>query len=282
MKKGAFNFLIVGSGRGGTSLLCGLLDAHPELEVGAELFSIDCLMGLGLTKAAIDIKPNLAEERIQEFCLNCSEEAKKYQKKYWGNKITTEQIYGLEDQLIVNPGSIDALDTFFNRFLKGVKIIFISRDGRTNVRSKMARTGQSVEHACARWKYSVRISRFLQERKENCHIIKFEDLVRNPGNTLSSLCNFLEIPFTEEMFTGVSSKKMLPEYRKDTIDLSALTMKGIPEQCLPLLLPELYETRYIGKLQYILYQFRYSKIFFNLLVGSLFIQCAVIVLLLMR
>ncbi len=260
--------------------MMGLLDAHPELEVGYELFSIDCLMGLGMTKVPKQIKSHLAEERIREFCLRCSQEAEKHKGKYWGNKITTEQIYGLEDNLVVNPESGDVLDTFFNQFLKDVKVIFVSRDGRTCVRSKMARTGQSLEHACTRWKYSIRILRFLQQRRDVCYILKYEDLVRNPEKKLKSICKFLKIAFSEDMFAGVANQKMLPEYQKKFIDTSKLTLKGVPHQCIPLLSPELYETGYLTTFQYVLYRLRYSRIFFITLATSQLFLIVLLVLLL--
>jgi len=85
-----FDFLIVGAGRGGTSLLTGVLDSHPNVVVSFEKFAIDCLMRLGLQMPAGEIKPTLAQTRSAEFRDQCEREARKQTGKKWGNKITTE------------------------------------------------------------------------------------------------------------------------------------------------------------------------------------------------
>lgn len=123
-----FDFLVIGAGRGGTSLLAGLLDNHPL-------------------------------------------------------------------------------------YLRGKKILFILRDGRSCVNSKVRRTNQPVNTACERWLYSVDCYRFLREKHNNSLCIKFEDLLLNPEHTLSTVCEFLDVEFSKVMLNGVSNKKMLPEYQ---------------------------------------------------------------------
>ena len=224
-----FGFLVIGAGRGGTSLLAGLLDCHERLEVGFEMFSEGYLAGVALPAAG----PDLFEARAGAFVRACVEEAARHPDRIFGNKITTEQLLGLEDHNVANPGApVDVLDAFFNRQMKGRKIVFILRDGRTCVRSKVARTGQSVEQACARWKYSAEVYRFLSSRHENNVRIRFEDLVLRPEPTLAGVCAFLGVPYQASMLQGTRNSKLRPEYRREQFDDSKLALDDIPPGCI--------------------------------------------------
>src|SRR5690242_13193581 len=109
-----FGFLVVGAGRGGTSLLAGLLDSHDRLEVGFEDYSEAYLVGTESTASGSDI----FDARVLAFLQGCKEEAARVQGRMYGNKITTEQLFGLEDHNVANPDAkIDVLDLFFNRYM---------------------------------------------------------------------------------------------------------------------------------------------------------------------
>ena len=66
-----FDFLVIGAGRGGTSLLAGLLDSHPLIEVGFELHSIDTLMRRNISYDST----NIFHERVSSFIHLCDESA---------------------------------------------------------------------------------------------------------------------------------------------------------------------------------------------------------------
>ena len=224
-----FKFLIVGAGRGGTSLLAGLLDYHSELSVGFELHSVAYLMGKELPHHG----PEIFHRRATAFISACIETASHYPDVLWGNKITTEQIFGLEDHNLVNPQlEKDILHAFFNVYLKGIKIIFILRDGRTCVNSKVNRTGQPIELACERWLYSVKCYKFFCSQHANNICIKFEDLLVHPQTTLTDICDFLEIPFQQEMLNGVRNKKLMPEYQYEKLDITKTESVDLPDDCL--------------------------------------------------
>jgi hypothetical protein len=242
MFKNNFGFLILGAGRGGTSLLAGLLDQHSQLEVGFEKFSIEFLMG----QKIYALRSQIFDERVRAFLTHCQQEAIKYPTKIWGNKITTEQLFGLEDTNIANPeAKIDILDRFFNGYLSDIKIIFILRDGRTCVKSKVSRTGISLEAACERWKFSVKVYRFLKNNHHNNICIKFEDLLTQPSEILKSICNFLTILYEDSMLKGTLCYKMLPEYRQTGFDLSKLELHYIPQGCDQLIYEELKFCHYV-------------------------------------
>lgn len=219
MIKDNFNFHIVGAGRGGTSLLTGLLDYHSGLEVGFELFSAAYLVGRDLPYQG----PKLFHKRVTAYISACKQKANKYPNVLWGNKITTEQIARLEDHNLANPESIiDILDRFFNHYLEGKAIIFVLRDGRACVNSKVKRLGRPIEKACKGWQYSVKCFKFFETCHDNNICIRFEDLLHNPEKTLTKICDFLKIPYQEEMLRGTNNKKMRPEYQKNKFDLSKI------------------------------------------------------------
>ena len=229
MLKDNFKFHIVGAGRGGTSLLAGMLDYHSGLEVGFECYSIAYLMGNELLYQG----PELFHKRVTAYISACKQQANQHPNVLWGNKITTEQIFGLEDHNLANPEpKIDVLDMFFNICLDGKAIIFILRDGRTCINSKVQRTGQPIEKARERWQYSVMCYKFFKTRHANNICVRFEDILLHPQTTLIKICDFLKIPYQEDMLKGTNSKKMLLEYRKNKLDLSKTKSIEIPDDCL--------------------------------------------------
>ena len=150
----------------------------------------------------------------------------------WGNKITTEQVYGLAEHNIANPADpVEVLPYFFERALAGIKIVFILRDGRTCVRSKMNRTGQSLDTACSRWRQSVDVLRYLRESHDNNVCVRFEDLLTDPQPALETITSFLGVAFEPGMLAGTQSRKMLPEYRSGGLDPSKTDLDGVPEGC---------------------------------------------------
>ena len=234
-------FHIIGAGRGGTSLLAGLLDYHSQLEVGFEKHSVKYLMGKDIQCPNSDI----FDARVKAYISACKTTARKHPQSLWGNKITTEQIFGLEDHNTANPSSqINVLDQFLNTSLKGTALIFILRDGRTCIPSKVRRTGQSMEEACDRWLYSAACYHFIEENHARNICIRFEDLLTQPEPILTEICNFLNIPYEKEMLKGTDNEKMLPEYRNSKLDLSKMESITIPEHCMKKMSDELKRCQY--------------------------------------
>jgi len=221
-----FKFLIIGAGRSGSSLMAGILDFHPEIEVGMEFFSIDCLMG---RKFRTRNTKKLAHERTDAFLFACARVAQRKSKKIWGNKMTTEQLYGLEHHNKINTESVNVFDLFFKK-MGNLKIIHILRDGRANVYSKMKRAELPLKQACDRWKYAVSVYKYLQNNCEHCFFLRYEDLIRDPSGQLHQLCKFIGIPFRQEMLQGTMNKKMLPEYRSCGFNISKLDTSHIPNE----------------------------------------------------
>lgn len=227
MNKGNFELLIMGAGRGGTSLIAGLLDGHSRLEIAFEQFASAYLMGRQLPAA---ISANYFE-RTRSFLAACDAQASQFPEQVWGNKITTEQLQALQKHNAIESNTkINLLDEFFLRTFESKKVIFILRDGRSCSISKVNRTGVDLEKACSRWVFSVKVYRYLREHQGNWYTLKYEDLVADPERIMRDVCIFLGLEFEPEMLLdGPKSPKMLAEYRQTAI-AHKTPITAFPEQ----------------------------------------------------
>ena len=201
----SFEFLVVGAGRSGTSLVASLLDGHPKLEVAFEQDSAAILMSID--------EPS--RNRAVRFRNRCRELAAGFPSKQWGNKVTTEQIEGLENESVGS--SMEALQLFFDDVMRDVVKVVVVRDGRTCVRSKLERNPQStIAEACRRWRYSVFVHDFLVQRSDVVSL-RYEDVIRDARSALLPACARLGVAWNDAMLAGTSSSKLLPEYRQEGI-----------------------------------------------------------------
>ena len=234
MRAGTFSFIVTGAGRGGTSLLGALLGSHPETCIGFERH-MEHLMG------RIPESANTVSSRLHAFRTACDDEASQ-QPKIWGNKITTEQIAHLTlGDPFQDPQSIPR---FFDHH-QDLKNIFILRDGRTCVQSKIARTGISLESACRRWQFSVRVFQQFQDGRVQGKAIKFEHLLADPVSLLRELCDFLGLSFSSEMLKGTNHPGLLPEYRRAHIDRARAEVTPLPDEAMQMIEPELRSCGYV-------------------------------------
>jgi len=206
-KSKGLEILVLGAGRGGTSLLASLLDAHPQLEVATEEYVGDFLVppsGPSL------IEPEL---KLAEFIAANDKLAKKSKLRF-GNKITTEQLGFVEDYGRNQDGRMALLEKLF----KGRKILFILRDGRYCISSKLERTQVDYVQALAYWRHSVELYQFLQSQAVDLHSLRFEDLVANPRETLARACDFLGLNYSDSMLSGTASDRIYIDYRRPGLD----------------------------------------------------------------
>ena len=228
MNAGRFEILIIGAGRGGTSLLAGILDGHSHLEIAFEQYA-GYLMGRQLFAE----KADSYFVRTSAFLAACDASAASFPGLIWGNKITTEQLRPLQKHnTIAGYEPIDLLPEFFQRTMHGKRIIFILRDGRSCVISKVNRTGCDLAWACSRWLFSAKIYRYLREHQGDWHTLKYEELVADPEKTTRAICAFLGLDFEPSMLTeGPNNPKMLAEYRQSGIEQKAI-VKSLPDEYL--------------------------------------------------
>ena len=203
MRSMSFEFLVVGAGRSGTSLVAALLDGHPELEMAFERDSAILLSA-----------DEPARSRAVRFRDRCREAAAEFPSRRWGNKITTEQIAGLEND---GGGSLAALQHFFADVMRDIVKVVIVRDGRACVRSKLERNPElTMADACRRWRYSIFVHDWLV-RQRHVVSLRYEDLVRDARSTLLPVCACLGVAWDDAMLAGTNSAKLLPEYRQEGI-----------------------------------------------------------------
>lgn len=207
--------LVIGPGRGGTGLLAALLDAHPRLDVELENHSKHLL-----------IQKREPRQRLRLYRERCERRAETSDAQIWGNKVTTESIRALAPD-----GGIEPLDLFFGE-LSDIPTIFILRDGRSCVESKVRRTGMPYEKAADNWRFSVDAMQYLQAR--GALVVTFEQLVTEPERTLKTVCSFLTIPFSERMYEGTTSLRLNPEYRRERISPDRAAVAHVP--------PKVYES----------------------------------------
>jgi len=236
-RRGSFSFMVAGAGRGGTSLLAAVLDAHPQLEVNLE-FATLILYEEGPTRYGPP------RDRIRAWREACEAEAAGCTGRRWGNKVTTEQISGLTKANGPFRLDVGVVESFYEQ-LSDIPSVFIIRDGRTCVRSKMARSGLTLVEAASAWQLSARIYRQFCEGRLNGMAVRFEDLVADPEPTLRRVCEFLGVPYHGSMVEGTDNEKMLPEYRRAFLDPSVLSLNEIPEGTMDLIAADLEECGYI-------------------------------------
>jgi hypothetical protein len=176
----------------------------------------------------------------------CKKMANKHAKYIWGNKITTEQLMGLEEHNNNNQSQkLDIFDMFFNHTFKRQKIVFILRDGRNCVNSKVKRTGQPMKNACRKWSYSVEMYRFLKNCHSNNRCIRFEDLLADTEYVLSDICDYLGIQYQAHMLKGVENTKMIKEYRSKSIEPNKAKDVFLPKEYLTMIHQDLEYCGYL-------------------------------------
>ncbi|WP_421752841.1 sulfotransferase family protein [Croceimicrobium sp.] len=205
-KAKGLEIVVMGAGRGGTSLLTTLLDAHPQLEVASEDHVAEYL---------VEKNPRYPDvgSKLSAFVKACTKDAKRSKLRY-GNKITTEQLGFLEDF----KENLEVRDLIRRELWEGRKLVFIVRDGRTCISSKLERTGVDYDTALGYWKHSVSLLRYLKSQDLDLHLLKFEDLLQNPRKELEQLCAFLGLSYSESMLSGTSSDRILVDYRQQDLD----------------------------------------------------------------
>jgi len=216
--KGRFSFLITGAGRGGTSLLAAMLHQHPRLAVGFEQYAVSHLMN----------------GKLDAFFSLCRQMAKKNPQSIWGNKVTSEQW---------QPAWQSRPDEVL-KHLKNLKVIYILRDGRRCVPSKMNRAGLSYPEAVERWKFSIHLMEQWREKLPHFYTLTFEALLQQPEKNLQSVCHFLKLPFHRSMLEATQSELLPEDYRHAGILPEKALSHPLPPQWEEDMRPELLRLGY--------------------------------------
>jgi hypothetical protein len=198
------NFILLGAGRSGTSLLAAQINQHSKITCGFEDGAVNILSN---PPASIFLR-NTPKGKMKALLTHCYAMAKQSQKPLYGNKITTEQL------LLPSPGQPEiAAKTFVKTFYR-VPVIFLLRDGRTCIPSKVNRGGKTLEEAITYWEQSVLIHNSLLQNHASVLVLKYEELLQQPDQQLIKVCKFLGVTFEPAMMAATSSA-ILPEMYKN-------------------------------------------------------------------
>lgn len=208
-------FHIIGSGCGGTSLLAGLVDYHPQVEVGFELFAMRYLY----RSAPHSLLEKPWWLRAYQYKTHFEKYLHRSNGTAVGNKITTEQLAGL----LVRPHgdfstSQKARLLMTSRYIfQNQPLILLLRDGRSCIPSKMNRGNHSLEESVLRWRASVDILLCLHHSWTSTLLLRYEDLIESPESTLRQICSFLALDYDPVMLKGTSNSKMHPRYQAKAV-----------------------------------------------------------------
>jgi hypothetical protein len=167
---------IGGCARSGTTILFSILSAHPEI------FCFHKELGIfNPVKYNRHGEPYPGrEDRLYTSMLT--------------HKIPKEAKRWCEKSPI-NIRWIEVIDSYYQGNFKFIHII---RDGRDVILSKHPKRRNTFWVDPERWIQDV--SNGLEfESHVNVHTIRYEDLIRNFNDTISGICNFLELPVSHEI-----------------------------------------------------------------------------------
>ena len=235
-------FFIIGRPRSGTTMLRTILDAHPNVSIPLEG---KVIVFLHFKYGKIE---NWNNSKLLEFYYDIFTQAKI---DYWiiNKKQLKEDILKLgpnatftrlikllylnyvsffdKREIILigdkNPGYSYNMKSFklLLKLFPQSKIIHLTRDYRDHFLSmqKVDFEGNHLSLVCYRWKYSfVQITKLMESRQKNYYFIRYEDLVQNPKEEVSKICDFLKIEYWESMIHYYTIKdKVLAIYPKEEV-----------------------------------------------------------------
>jgi len=162
-----------------------MLTAHPNIFIKNE-FSDPCRIFSG-NKSKHEVISDIDVEIQNAYHENLKSFLKSIDKKVWGLK---------------DPKLTYCLDDLANHF-PNAKFLFIIRDGRavanSYIKSKWG-SGTNTYHGALRWKREVELHRiFIQKNLKICHVVRYEDLIRNTEKELVEICSFIGQSYSENM-----------------------------------------------------------------------------------
>lgn len=189
---------LLGTQRSGTTLLTRILSTHPKLYVQNELPMEGMFDG--------DIDKNIMLERIVG-------KIKSMHKVDVPIETSDELIWGWKDPLLTYH-----LDALVEHFFES-KYILIVRDARGVVNSYMDNRwglGTTAYTGALRWKHEVNLQLdFANKMGSSCLTLRYEDLVQDLPSTLRSICEFVDVEYSETMLDFHQRKLEFRENREN-------------------------------------------------------------------
>lgn len=201
-------FFIVGCGRSGTTLLKTMLNSHKNISIPHETFFFNSITNsLQEPEISTEFKLQVLKSKwwIQEMNPDFMEIQGLLPEKCasWSRVFLAlmSEITNKDAQMVgeKTPSHILKSSEILEEF-KDAKIIQIVRDPRAVFRSfKNTTVGTNQIATCLlEWEESILVGLKLRKHpRYTC--VKFEDLLLNPKDTLSTLCTFLDIEYDTRM-----------------------------------------------------------------------------------
>ena len=219
---------VIGVGRSGTTLLRLMLDAHPELAIPPETRFVPrlivaarppdataddvvAMLTAERTWADFGLQPDVVLERLRAAPRLTPATAvrsffgayaARFGKDRWGDKTP---VYGSRMPMI-------------SRALPEARFVHVVRDPRDvavswrRFRELRGDDPLSASHWAQVWARTIIQSRVKASRVPHYLEVRYEDLVIEPESTLRSVCEFIELPFSERMLSyHVSADERLAE-----------------------------------------------------------------------
>ena len=191
---------LIGTQRSGTTLLCRMMTAHPDIFIKNEV-PVRSVFRPGASRDEIQQKISDSVERIFGQSLKALMAAE------------GKSIWGLKDPELTT--YLEAL----KQFLPEARFIVITRDARAVVNSYMDNKwglGTNAYTGALRWKAEVEKQlHFCDEYPGNTLRLRYEDLVLQQKESLSAICEFLGVEFHESMLRHESQRGFLRQTREN-------------------------------------------------------------------
>jgi len=184
MLAGDPSVFIIGTQRSGTTLLCRMLSAHPDLFVQNEL-NVRQMFAPGWQKAEIlaAIERLIHEDHARDLDSLLAESGK--------------SLWGLKDPELT--GHLSELEVF----LPGSKFVIIVRDGRAVASSYIQNRwglGTNVYTGALRWRSEVEQQLSFRDRHPgDVYLMRYEQLVVETERELRGVMEFLNLSFDPRM-----------------------------------------------------------------------------------
>lgn len=226
---------IVGMGRSGTTLLTSMLNMNPEIIATPEnefiafsyspfvfkdfnnpdvLKSFLNIFNFAFSSVITIWKPkNLNNDAFQLKIKSYSNICKLVYLNYPLSQKNKQNVKWVIDK---NPSyslHINKLNTVF----PNAKYIVIVRDYRDNIVSRIKYSDNfvSIYSLAAAWNYFYKkIYKSIEQNNLSFHLVRYEDLVNFPTESLQEICNYLGVTFTDEMLKFQDFAKHLKAHAK--------------------------------------------------------------------
>ncbi len=209
---------VVGCGRSGTTMLRTILDKHPDLAIPPEsLFIVDYLKAQKFFKGPRLLKSILSESELSEWGIRFAESDFNDLELNAGNIITRcHEIYSRSRGKVIwgqkTPRFVRFLPLLC-QFYPRARVIHVVRDPRAVVSSLINSNvhRSNALFAALRWRRDAGAGHAaMSQDPGNILEIRYEDYVTEPGAVTAEICEFLGIPFVQEMIEN--DGQALPEY----------------------------------------------------------------------